>query len=145
MSEFDTAKNSNPLFVVVRPYVRMVMEMFAFIRSLRTGDWKLHLVTLEVFTKYFFSHDRLNYARMIPVYDLAEMISLQASDPEIYKEFIHRNWVINKNEEVPFCSVGADNALEHLNRSMKVSGGLFGITLNERWQLSSLLCQRWQG
>ena len=29
-----------------------------------------------------------------------------------------------------FCAVGADNALEHVNRSMKVSGGLIGITLN---------------
>ena len=29
-----------------------------------------------------------------------------------------------------FCAVGADNALEHVNRSMKVSGGSIGITLN---------------
>ena len=38
---------------------------------------------------------------------------------------------MNKNAQVPFCAVGADNALEHINRSMKVSGGLIGITLNE--------------
>jgi len=31
---------------------------------------------------------------------------------------------------VSFFSLGADNALEHVNRSMKVSGGLIGITLN---------------
>ena len=30
------------------------------------------------------------------------------------------------------CAVEADNALEHLNRSMKVSGGLAGIIQNER-------------
>ena len=30
-----------------------------------------------------------------------------------------------------FCAIGADNALEHQNRSMKVSRGLVGITLNE--------------
>ena len=29
-----------------------------------------------------------------------------------------------------FCAVGADNALEHVNRSMNVSGGSIGITLN---------------
>ena len=33
---------------------------------------------------------------------------------------------------VPFCAVGPDNALEHVNRSMKVSGGLVGITLNPK-------------
>jgi len=64
---------------------------------------------------------------MIPLY-LAEMSSLKASDPEIYEEFIQGNWVVNKNAEVPFCAVGADNVLEHKNRSMKDSGGLVGIT-----------------
>lgn len=67
---------------------------------------------------------------MIPLY-LADMASLEASDPQIYQEFMNGNWVVNKNEEVPFCAIGADTALEHLNRSMKVSGGLVGITLNE--------------
>ena len=38
---------------------------------------------------------------------------------------------MNKNKEVRFCAVGGDTGLEHLNRSMKVSGGLVGITLNE--------------
>ena len=56
---------------------------------------------------------------------------MKASDPEIYEEFIQGNWVVNKNAEVPFCAVGADNALEHKNRCMKVSGGLVSITLNE--------------
>lgn len=51
--------------------------------------------------------------------------------PEIYREFITGNWVVNKNKEVPFCAVGGDTALEHLNWSMKVSGGLVGIILNE--------------
>ena len=37
-------------------------------------------------------------------------------------------------EEIPnaeFCGIGADHALEHLNRAMKVAGGLVGLTLNE--------------
>ncbi|CAH3024123.1 unnamed protein product [Porites evermanni] len=59
------------------------------------------------------------------------MASLESSVPEIYGEFITGNWVVNKKKEVPFCAVGGDTALEHLNRSMKVSGGLVGITLKE--------------
>ena len=84
------------MFKVVRQYMRMVMEMMTFIRAVRTGDWALHLEALEVFTKYFFAHDMLNYARMIPVY-LAEMHMLEESDPEIYEEFQRGNWVVNKN------------------------------------------------
>ena len=130
MLEFDAANNRSPLFVVMRHYMCMIMEMFVFIRSVRSGNWKLHLITLEQFTKYFFAHDRLNYSRMIPLY-LAEMASLEASDPSIHQEFMNGNWVVNKNNRVSFCAVGADNTLEHLNRSMKVSGGLVGITQNE--------------
>lgn len=129
MSEFDTAHKNNPIFVVMRHYMRMVMEMLAFIRAVRTGNWKLHLITLELFTKYFFAHDKINYARMMPLY-LAEMNSLEESDPAIHEEFTRGNWVVNKNGEVAFCAVGADNGLEHLNRSMKVSGGLVGISQN---------------
>ena len=66
---------------------------------------------------------------MIPLY-LAEIASLETSDPEIYAEFIQGNWVVNKNLSVPFCALGADHGLEHINRSMKVTGGLVGISLN---------------
>ena len=65
----------------------------------------------------------------MPAY-LAEMDGLKTTDPDILQEFLQGNWVVNKNEEVPFCAIGADHALEHINRAMKVSGGLVGITLN---------------
>ena len=86
-------------------------------------------MALETFTRYFFAHDRLNYARMIPVY-LADMKSLQKSDASIYDEFLQGNWVVNKNPYVPLYSIGADHGLEQINCAMKVSGGLVGITLN---------------
>ena len=73
----------------------MVLEMMLFIRAVSTANWNLHLQALELFTKYFFAHDRLNYTRMIPVY-LAEMKSLQKSDPDIYSEVLDGNWIVNK-------------------------------------------------
>ena len=66
---------------------------------------------------------------MIPVY-LAEMEMVKETDSEIYQEFQNGNWVVNKNVKVAFCAVGTDNTLEHVNRSMKVSGGLIGVLLN---------------
>ena len=56
MLKYDTQNNSSPLFVVTRYYMRMVMEMFSFIKAVRTGNWQLHLSFLELFTKYFFAH-----------------------------------------------------------------------------------------
>ena len=67
---------------------------------------------------------------MIPVY-LADMDNLKESDPDVYQEMIQGNWVVNKNTNTSFCAIGADHAPEHLNRSVKVTGGLVGITLNE--------------
>ena len=49
------------------------------------------------------------------------------TDPDIYEEFQKGNWVVNKTN-IPFCAVGPDHALEQVNRSMKVAGGLIGIT-----------------
>ena len=129
MEQFDADHEDRPLFMFTREYMAMVMEMMMFIRAVRTGDWDLHLEALQFFVKYFFAHDMLNYARMIPV-SLAEMEIVKETDPEIYQEFQNGNWVVNKNAKVPFCAVGADHALEHVNRSMKVSGGLIGIMLN---------------
>ena len=79
---FDADQDKVPLFNVMLQYMRMVMKMMSFIRAVRSGDWAPHLEALEVFTKYFFAQDMLDYACMIPVY-LAEMQMLHESDPEM--------------------------------------------------------------
>ena len=126
MKNFEEEKSQNPECQVFRCYMQMIMEMLLFVR-VRTGDWQLHLTSLQLFTKYFFAHDRLNNARMIPLY-VAEIQRLPES--EIYQEFLDGNWVVKKNGDIAFCALGSDHALEQINRFMKVSGGLVGITLN---------------
>ena len=74
--------------------MHMVFIMLAFGRSVRTGDWKLHLESLTAFTKYFFVHDKRNYARLIPLY-LSEMQMLKETSPDIQNEFDKGNWVVN--------------------------------------------------
>ena len=98
--------------------------------------------SLQLFVKYFFAQDLLNYARMIPVY-LAEVKIVKDTDPEIYQKLQNGDWVVNKNAKVAFCAVGADNAPEHANRSMKVSGGLIGITLNTPARTKYFLIPTW--
>ena len=115
MSTFEAANANATMFKVMRHYMCMAMEMLAFIRAVRFGDWSVNLTTPEMFTKYFFAHDRIDYASMIPVY-LAEMSFLKESDPEIYEGSIQGKWVVNKNAQVPFCAEGADNIM-HWNTS----------------------------
>ena len=52
------------------------------------------------------------------------------SDPDIWQECESGNFCVNKNV-IPLCGFGPDHAVEHLNRWMKVSGGIERITLNE--------------
>jgi len=82
----------------------------------------------DALCKYFFAHDKQKYARLVSLY-LAEMTALQVTDPEIRQEFMSGNFAVNKNR-IPFCVIGVDHALERINRMMKVTGGLVGITQN---------------
>ena len=83
-----------------------------FIRSVRTVDQNLLVVSVQKFTKHFFALDKRSYARLMPLY-LADMKLLRQSDPNSLLR------VVNKNRCVAFCVVGADYALEHINRSMR--------------------------
>lgn len=63
---------------------------------------------------------------MIPFY-LHEMNALKISDEDLWNELKRGCWVVNRNQ-IPFCALGADEALEQQNRKLKVLGGLVGIT-----------------
>ena len=128
MEQFDSEHLKQPVFKFLRMYMEQVLMIFTYIRATRNGQWTLHLHAAEGLCKYFFAHDKLKYARMVPLY-LAEMHSLEESDPDIWMEFNTGNFVVNKSS-IPFCAIGADHGVEHVNRWMKVMGGLVGITLN---------------
>ena len=70
--------------------------------------------------------DMRNYAAMIALH-LAEMAALKSEDCETYLHLQSGAWAPNKNG-LPFCSLGADEALEQENKKMKMTGGLVGIT-----------------
>ena len=58
---------------------------------------------------------------MTPIY-ISEMFALKESDPELWQELTTENWVVNKSPQVSSCALGADHALELVNRWMKVAG-----------------------
>ena len=67
------------------------------------------------------------------------MDSLKTMGDPLYEEFLNSTWVVNKIYLVPFCAIGADHSLEHINRSMKVSGGIVRIIRNPTACLKFLL------
>ena len=121
-SEFET----KPTFMMIRQYMHMVELLLMFVGATRTGNWTIHLATLEQIVKYFFALDLTNYSGTI-AWDIAEMYSLKETDPDIWNEFEQGNWIVHRTK-TSFCALGCDEALEHQNRAMKVVGGLVGIT-----------------
>ena len=129
MKYLDEKNGNNPMFAFTRQYMVLILEMLVFLKSVRIADWELHLASLKSFCKYFFAFDKYVYARLIPLY-IADMQQVKVNDPDFYQEFMNGNWIVNKNPNVPFCCLGAEHGLQPVNRMMKVSGGLVGITLN---------------
>ena len=91
MCQFDKQNSGKPLFVIMWQYLQMITEVLQYIRSVRTGNWHLHVQSTET----FLAHDMLNYARMRPVY-LSDMEKLKDSEATIYSEFLQGNWIVNK-------------------------------------------------
>ena len=86
----------------------------------------LTLITLHLqLSKLFFALDRIN-KRLWPRY-IADMHELKTKHPATWRELDNGNISITQSE-IPFVSVSADHACEHLNRMMKVHSGLVGIS-----------------
>ena len=79
MQKFDESL-SNQAYVLRNVTFEILL---LFTRATQQGKWELHLKSTELMLPYFFAHDQLNYTRLSPAY-LAEMYTLQETDPEIW-------------------------------------------------------------
>ena len=89
----------------------------------------MHMESTEALIKYFFAHDHLNYARMMPLY-LHTMQKAKEDHPTVWEEFEKGNFCVTKGV-AGFTSIGPDHAIEQENRELKVVGGIVGITQQE--------------
>ena len=131
---------SSQLFKFWNSYVEMVLVLLRFIRAEREGDWRLHLASTAEMTPYFFSMDRTNYSRWLPVY-IADMHLLEDTAPEVHQEFMQGNHAVSRSCQ-PFSQICTDMALEQtVNLDSKTKGGIVGILKKpgalERWFLTA--------
>ena len=99
-----------------------------FVAASRNADLALHLQAAEALNKFFFAFDRIKYKRLWPRY-ITDMYDLRINHPDTWKELEAGNLSVTKND-IPFVSIGADHACEHLNKMMNVYSGLVGISNN---------------
>lgn len=103
LDQFDEQHKDNPMFIMASRYMDMVITLLEFIRATRARIWRLHLSSLESLCKYFFAHNRLKYAQMVPLY-IADMYALKDNDPDIWEEFCQGHFCVKKSQ-VPFFAV----------------------------------------
>ena len=111
-------------------YMKQFETILQFVRATRQRDFPLHMESIESLIKYFFAHDHLNYARLLPLY-ISTMQETEKQHPEVWEEFMQGNFCVSKGA-AGFTSMAPDHGIEQENRSLKVIGGIVGITQNEK-------------
>ena len=109
-------------------YIRMVERLLRFVQASRERNWLMHLSSTNDLAKDIEAMDRMKYRRMLSVY-LADMVGLEKSDPALWNDFMN-GLSACQNTPIPFTAHGYDQAGEHVNRELKVDGGLIGVSNN---------------
>ena len=108
--------------------------IFMFVRAHRQKLFSLYVEVLEELVHLFFALDHVNYARWVPIH-LRDMMSLpEAIKTEFEKE---QHWILSKTKN-KFSSIPIDQAHEQMNKNVKSTGGVVGLTENPvafRWVL----------
>ena len=110
-------------------YLEQVDSLLQLVCACRSGHWEGYLGALESIIKYFFAHDLLNYARLMPVH-LAQMNALKQEDPATWEALKLGNFVVAKSE-VPFTQLFTDQTLEQEIKELKRHGGMVGLSQDE--------------
>ena len=93
-----------------------VEAILFFVAATRKADLELHLQAGEQLSKLFFAFDRIKYKRLWPRY-IADMHDLRTKHPKTWEELQAGSIAVTKTD-IPFASIGADHACEHLNKLM---------------------------
>ena len=122
-------KDEGVLACFLIEYINHVESLLALISACRSSDWEGYLAALENYAKYFFAHDLLNYACLMPIH-LAQMNALEKDDPATWEALKSGDFVVAKSE-VPFTCLFTDQTLEQEIKRLKGHGGIVGLNQDE--------------
>ena len=136
--EFDATRQDDSTYCYWRQYMHLVCILLRFTRAIREGTWELYLSSFAEMLPWFAAFDHTNYTRWGVIF-LTDMKLLPRTAPEVCQGFQSGDFVTKETKHA-FNQIADDQALEHVNKSGKVAGGLVGITRTEsardRWCLT---------
>jgi len=125
-------------------YMDMINILRTFLRSERTGDWRLHMHALHDMLPYLAAAGHNLYTKSIYVY-LQRLAQLSIQHPEVHHQFQNGYHVVRRSDRY-WAGLSTDLLIEQvLMRSVKTTGGLTrgrGMSESQRitWLLSTPLC-----
>ena len=122
----EDMKNRSPTFMFWDMICRYEKLIFIMVRAHREKNFPLYIAVLEKLAPLFFALDHVNYARWVPVH-IRDMKALPLS---VKQEFTtNHNWVLSRTGR-RFSAIPIDQAHEQLNKVVKGTGGIIGLTEN---------------
>ena len=113
-------------------YVDIINNLLALIRTSREGNWLLHLHAIRAIIPWCFAHDKVNYARYLPVY-LTEMTNLQTDHPGVHQGLMAGHFSVQLSEGSTFDRLPVDQTTEvTINKDTKTAGGVAKFSLKDR-------------
>ena len=125
LEEFDRSHSAFPVYCWARMYMRQVLVLLAFHRSIKDPNLYLYLASLEALSTYFFAYNRLDYAQNILEF-VARTYASKICSPTLWKRLVDGEFASTQGP-IPFTSIGLDQAQEHKNKILKGEGGIKGI------------------
>ncbi|CAB4001853.1 Hypothetical predicted protein [Paramuricea clavata] len=141
------AGSLGPTASVWSSFLQMVQILLDFAKSIKLGDWKLHLQSTENMLPWMFAYDRPNYARFLTYY-LVSMKKLPETHLHIHQQFEAGHFSVRR-QQGKFNKIPSDQAIEQtINRQQKCAGGIIGFSTSEgtvqRWALTSHVAAKCQ-
>ncbi len=120
-------------------YLNMIYVLKLFIKAERTGNWELHLSSVQCMLPYFAAAGHNLYTKSAYVY-LQHMQQLHLTHPDVHMAFQNGFHVVRRTEKL-WAGLSTDLVIEQvLMRSVKATGGLTrGRGMNEVTRLQWLL------
>ena len=119
--QFQQFQSHSQLFKLWNSYIKMILILLRFIRAERGVSWEVHLQSTAEMAPHFFSMDRTNYSRWLPIY-LEDMQLLGKTASGVHDEFIKGNKGVSRPSQ-SFNQIWTDMAHEQsINRDSKIKG-----------------------
>ena len=111
----------NTSFLYWKSVIDLQITILLYIRSIREGNFKLHVEVLYKLLNWYFIFDHYNYARWLTIHWF-DLNALETTFPDVYNFFLQGHFSFQKSHR-DFSKMGLDQIHEQNNKLIKGSGG----------------------